>query len=198
MTDISAQELSSMNSKKAVIVLADGFEEIEAFIPMDVLRRLGFNVILTGLNGCSVRGAHGLSVQADLDFKNCDLSVADAIILPGGLPGAVNLQASAALRSELRRAAAQGRITAAICAAPIVLQDAGLLDNKVYTGYPGSEKLAKKQGMCYTGNMTEKDGTVITAKGPGAAFLFSREIALALGCPENVFQNLSDGMMVKL
>lgn len=185
-----------MEKKTVLIVLADGFEEIEAFTPMDVLRRLGCHVDLVSLQERTVRGAHGLSVNADLVFHDADFSAADAIVLPGGLPGAVNLQNHKELRQKLREAAAEKRITAAICAAPIVLQDAGLLESEKCTGYPGSEKLAEKAGLHYSGAMVEHSGSVITAKGPGAAFAFSREIALALGCSPDQFQQLAESMMV--
>ena len=187
-----------MNKKTVLIVLAQGFEEIEAFTPMDVLRRLGYHVCLVGLDGITVQGAHGLSVNADLVFNDADFSAADAIVLPGGLPGATNLRDHKELRKNLQIAAAEHRITAAICAAPIVLQDAGLLDSVVCTGYPGSEKLAEKPGLRYSGAMVERQGSVITAKGPGAAFLFARETALALGCSADEFQKLAEGMMVQL
>ena len=186
-----------MKKQNVVIVLADGFEEIEALTPMDVLRRLGCDVCLAGLSGEIVQGAHGLCVKADKRFEEVNFSSADAIVLPGGLPGAVNLRNHSGLRKELQKAAAEGRITAAICAAPIVLQDAGLLKYGFYTGYPGSEKLAESAGMHYTESLTERTGSIITAKGPGAAFAFSREIALALGCSESEFSLLEKAMIME-
>ena len=121
--------------KTAVIVLADGFEEIEALTPADVLKRLGCRVILTGLDQQEVTGAHGFRIVCDALMKDTDLSGADAVILPGGLPGATNLRDNGALADILRQRNAAGKLCCAICAAPIVLECAGIINGRAVYSY---------------------------------------------------------------
>lgn len=183
-----------MSPKKIFVILADGFEEIEAMAPVDILRRLGFDVCLVGLSDKMVKGAHNITVQADLTLETADFNTADAIVLPGGMPGATNLRNSSTLITHLVNAANAGKVVAAICAAPIVLERAGLTKNKRITGYPGSEKMTL--GLQYTGNIAEADGNIITGKGPGAAFAFAEKIAVALGKTYTEVRNLFAGMFI--
>jgi len=167
-------------SKEIAVLLADGFEEIEAVVPIDFLRRLDFNVITASLNEKTV-GAHNLSFDVDCNINDLDIPSLDAVILPGGLPGAENLRNSHIIISLIQQMNNAGKIIAAICAAPIVLAEAGIMTGKICTGYP--MKLVKEalEDADYTGGKVERDGNVITGKGPGAAFDFSLEIATALG-----------------
>ena len=162
---------------KILLLLAPGFEEIEALGTCDVLRRLGMEVTTAALNGREVAGAHGIRVAADAELGNVDAAGFDAVVLPGGMPGAVNLLAAKDLVREFARG---GKITAAICAAPIVLSAAGVLANRTFTMYPGMGKYLKP-GEEPTGRPVESDGTVVTGKGPGATFLFAAAVARALG-----------------
>lgn len=184
-----------MEIKTAYIILADGFEEIEALGTMDVLRRLHVFVHSVGLDSKTVRGSHHILVEADETFATAKFDEAFAIILPGGLPGATNLRDSARLRDILRKFNTQGKLLCAICAAPTVLAAAGIASGHTVTGYPGCEELAGVP-VKFTGAMVEHDGNLITAKGPGATFLFAAEIARAFGVAEPQIQQVLEGMFV--
>ena len=162
---------------KILLLLAPGFEEIEALGTCDVLRRLDMEVTMAALNGREVAGAHGVRVAADAELKDVDAEKFDAAVLPGGMPGAVNLLA---VKDLVRDFARKGKVTAAICAAPLVLSAAGLLAGRTFTMYPGMGKYLKP-GEEPTGRPFESDGTVVTGKGPGATFLFAAAVARALG-----------------
>jgi len=184
-----------MSGKKILMMLAEGFEEMEAVVPADILRRLGFELSLVGLTDEFVISARGITLQADCILESAEFHTADAIVLPGGLPGATNLRSCPLLIDELKKAFSSGRVTAAICAAPIVLARAGLTAGKKVTGYPGTEKM--EPGLVYTGNLVEVDGTVITGKGPGAAFGFAAAIAVALGTKQEEIDTLFSRMFVQ-
>ncbi len=162
---------------KVLLLLAPGFEEIEALGTCDVLRRLGIEVVLVGVDGREVAGAHGIRVAADAPLSEISSADFDAVVLPGGMPGAVNLLKVKDLVLEFAR---EGKVTAAICAAPIVLSAAGVLKGRVFTMYPGFGKYLKP-GEEPTGRLVETDGTVVTGKGPGATFYFAAAVARALG-----------------
>jgi len=185
-----------MSSKRIVIVLADGFEEVEALAPADVLKRLGCQVELAGLNKLTVSGTHGFKVGADLLLKDADALNADAVILPGGLPGATNLRDDDALTKILQARNEAGKLCAAICAAPAVFGHAGIVNGRTVTGYPGCERLSGSPDLHFTGAMAERDGNLITGKGPGAAFVFAAEIAYALGFSKSSVAELFAGMFV--
>ncbi|MBP5530901.1 MAG: DJ-1/PfpI family protein [Lentisphaeria bacterium] len=162
---------------KVLLLLAPGFEEIEALGTCDVLRRLGVEVTLAALGEREVAGAHGIKVVADAELDKLDVSPFDAVVLPGGMPGAVNLLAVKDLVTDFAR---EGKVTAAICAAPIVLSAAGVLMGRTFTMYPGFGKYLRP-GEEPTGRMVEIDGTVVTGKGPGATFFFAAAVARVLG-----------------
>lgn len=170
-----------MAGKKVILVLADGFEELEAVAPADILKRLGCRVILAGLEKKSVTGAHGIKIEADCLLSGAGVEDADAIVLPGGLPGAVTLRDSAELGEILRRHDSAGKVCAAICASPNVFVRAGIWKNRPMTGYPGSEGLSGVSGLKFTGNAAERSGNLVTGRGPGAACEFGAAIADALG-----------------
>ena len=154
------------------VFLADGFEEVEAFTAVDVLRRAGLDVQLVSVtNDEIIRGAHDISVLCDRNIENCDFFDAELLLLPGGMPGASTLGKCDDLKRELLRCAEQGKPIAAICAAPMVLGALGLLQGKRATCYPGFE--AYLEGAEVTGAMVERDGQIVTAKGPGAAMEFA-------------------------
>ena len=163
--------------KKVMLLLAPGFEEIEALGTCDVLRRLKFDVVLTALSGKEVAGAHGMRVAADGEVSGLDQTSFDAVVFPGGMPGAVNLLA---VKDIARDFCAAGKVVAAICAAPIVLSAAGVLKGRTFTMYPGFGKYLNA-GEEPTGRLVEVDGNVVTGKGPGATFFFAAAVARALG-----------------
>lgn len=154
---------------KVAIILANGFEEIEAIAPYDILVRGGVDVSLVGLNEKNIKGAHGAVYQAgallgEYDFKDCDI-----IVLPGGLPGAQNLADSKELRELLVAQANAGKYCAAICAAPMALSKAGLIKGE-YTCYPGFESNVSQNPP--SSKKVVINDKIITSRGPGTALDF--------------------------
>ncbi len=160
------------------LFLANGFEEIEALCPLDLLRRAGVEVTTVGVGGEMIRGSHGITVQADMP----DTMFADAdpemLILPGGMPGSKNLDASRAVDSALRVAARKDAYIAAICAAPFVLGKRGLLQGKEAICYPGFEN--ELAGATISEKKVVRDGRIITAAGMGVALEFGLALVAAL------------------
>ena len=165
--------------KRILMILAPGFEELEAISVADILRRSDFEVVAAGLESRAVTGSHGFALTADRTLAETGDESFDAVYLPGGLPGATHLYASDAVVARLRRTVADGGIAAAICAAPIVLAKAGLLKGRRFTMYPGFDRYL--DGALSTGELAETDGQVVTGKGPGAVFAFAAELVKALG-----------------
>lgn len=164
--------------KKVAVVLANGFEEIEALTPVDVLRRASIECDMVGLTALEVEGSHGIKVQADQVFTG-DLSAYDMVVLPGGMPGSVNLRDHAGLIAALQVVAEKGKYVAAICAAPIVLEKAELLVERRYTCYPGQEeRIASGQ---YVTETVVVDGPIITSRGAGTALDFAYRLVDLLG-----------------
>lgn len=190
---------------KVLVPLADGFEEIEAVSIIDVLRRADLEVVVAGLVGRDVTGSHGLMLRADVvlrDFQRGALGDFDGMVLPGGMPGASSLRDDAAVIAGLVELAAAGKLVAAICAAPIALAKAGLLDGIRATAYPafrdqlGGAEVVHNQGVVVSGK-------VVTSAGPGTAIDFSlqlvamlagadvaRRIAAEMLCPEPALYGL--------
>ncbi len=161
------------------VFFADGFEEIEAFTSVDILRRAGLDVEMVSVtSGEIVTGAHDIPVLCDKNIENCDFYDAELILLPGGMPGAATLDGCEELRKLILDFKEKQKPIAAICAAPMVLGKLGLLEGKKATCYPGFENHLK--GAEYTGALVEKDGNIITGKGPGAATAFALAIVEAL------------------
>ncbi|MDR1368904.1 MAG: DJ-1/PfpI family protein [Dysgonamonadaceae bacterium] len=157
------------------VFLANGFEETEAIATIDILRRGDLRVNTVSITGNKlVTGAHGISVIADGTFDEADFSNGSMLVLPGGMPGASNLNAHEGLKNLLSFYYEAGKNVAAICAAPLVLGGLGILKGKKASCYPGFE--SQLTGATTTGNPVEKDGTVITGKGPG----YVADFALAL------------------
>lgn len=169
---------------RACVLLAEGFEEIEALTPVDYLRRAGIEVMMLGLGGRNVRGSHGIVVKADAVLEDGASSAAwDAVILPGGATGAKRLAGSGEARELVLRHFEGGGIVAAICAAPsVALHPWGLLKGKRFTGYPGSE--ARVTGAIPLPDRVVVDGNLITSRGPGTAGEFAVAIIAALAGEE--------------
>lgn len=165
--------------KNVYVLFADGFEEIEAFTCVDVLRRAGVNAVMVAASsGEIVNGAHDISVLCDKNIDSCDFFDADMILLPGGMPGATNLAENEAVQHALTTVQQNGKYIAAICAAPMVLGQMGLLKGKKATCYPGFEKYL--DGCEYTGASVQEDGNIITGKGPGVSLEFAYTVARVL------------------
>ena len=181
--------------KTIFVFLAEGFEEIEALTPVDVLRRAGLNVqTVSVMEEQVVAGAHGVPVLADKMFAEINPEDAEMILLPGGLPGATNLDAHEGLSQLILDFAEADKPLAAICAAPLVLGNRGLLQGKKATCYPGFETYL--QGAEYTAALVEKDGNIITGKGPGAAMEFAFAIVEKY-CGMDKVNELKQGMMIQ-
>jgi len=166
--------------KKIAILLEDGFEEIEAVVPIDVLRRLEFDILLAGKTA-KVAGAHNIKIDSECLISELNADELDAVILPGGLPGSTNLRDNPVVIKLVSDMYNAGKLVSAICAAPIVLQKAGIMDGKTCTGYPMAMLKEALADADYTGNRVEVAGNIITAKGPGAAFEFAVAIASYFG-----------------
>ena len=184
--------------KKVLILLAEGFEEIEALGTADILRRMGVEVVLAAMKKETVSGSHNIAVTADAVFDKVDKSEFDAVVLPGGLPGSLNLYNDDRVIDILHEFAAENKVTAAICAAPMVLDKAGLLENRKFTMYP-AEDLYKylRDNKRPERDMFVADGKVITGKGPGATAYFAAAVAGALDVSQETIKNVLDGMFVK-
>lgn len=149
--------------------LATGFEEVEALGVVDVCRRAGLPLTTVSVTGEEVvEGAHGVGIVADALFEDTDLSDAALLFLPGGLPGATNLNDHAPLRAAIQRHYDAGKALAAICAAPLVYGQMGLLRGKHATCYPGFEQYL--EGAACTGELVVEDGQFLLGKGPAAVF----------------------------
>ncbi|HIT32392.1 MAG TPA: DJ-1/PfpI family protein [Candidatus Enterenecus stercoripullorum] len=171
------------------ILLAPGFEEAEALVPADLLRRANVPVTLTGVGGDCVTGAHGVPVRADAAVEQVALCAGDMLVLPGG-PGVAALEGSGAVLSLIRQAAQQEDLwLAAICAAPTLLARMELLPGRQAVCYPGMEDDLTAHGA--TPRMecsTVRDGRFITGRAPGSAFDFGLALVEALAGPQTAQQ----------
>ena len=161
------------------VFLANGFEEIEGLTVVDFLRRAELEVCTVGISGKLIVGAHNIPVFCDLDESEVRLDdELAAVVLPGGVPGTLNLEKSETVKEAVRFAAGNGKLVCAICAAPSILGHMGLLDGKEAIAYPGFEK--DLAGASVSAKYVVQDGNFITAKGAGVAVDFGLEIVCAL------------------
>ncbi len=162
---------------KVAVILANGFEEIEALTVVDVLRRANISCDMVGFEE-QVTGSHDIQVTADRVFDG-DLSDYDLLVLPGGMPGSANLRDNQALISEIQAFNQEGKKISAICAAPIALHQAGVLKDKHFTCYDGvQEQIA--DGI-YQKETVVVDGNLTTSRGPSTALAFAYELVDQLG-----------------
>jgi 4-methyl-5(b-hydroxyethyl)-thiazole monophosphate biosynthesis len=184
--------------KKVYVFLADGFEDVEALIPVDVLRRGGVDVTTVSISDFPlVQSAHGVNMEADIMFEQGDFSDADLIFLPGGMPGASNLFAHKGVCKAVVDQFAAGKKVAAICASPaVVLAPLGILEGKEATCYPGFESALAENNAAYTGALFTVDGNVTTGEGPAAAFPFAYEL-LAQLVNKQTSDQIAEGMRFK-
>ncbi len=163
-----------------VMLLAKGFEETEAIVPVDLLKRAGANVILVSTEGeLSVSGAHGISVAADISIEDLHKEEMDCLVLPGGATGTELLRENPQVASLIEYAAGKGIIIAAICAAPTILGNMGLLEGRNAAVYPGFDD-ESMQSANITGKKVEHDDIFITAEGMGVAFEFGFKLVEVL------------------
>lgn len=157
---------------KVLVPLVEGFEEIEAFAVVDILRRAGIEAVTAGVGGNIVTGAHRIRVNADARMLDIQTEGFSGIVLPGGNPGTDNLMRSERIVRIADDFAKQGKLVAAICAAPLILAKLGLLKERKATIYPGYEKeLGKPRN-----DSVVADGNIITSQGPGTAVAFALKI----------------------
>lgn len=175
--------------RTAAVILANGFEEIEALTPVDYLRRAEVNVTTLSADGTSltVTGSHGIPVTADKTLRDFmeQGSLPDMVIVPGGMPGASNIAGNPMALDFIKNMLSGKKYVAAICAAPaVVLSLTGALDGKSWTCYPGMEDYSDTSKSCKSGHRSGvpfvRDGDLITARGPGAAEEFAMELVSIL------------------
>lgn len=159
-----------------LVPLAQGCEELEAVTVVDLLRRAGIDVVTAGLDDLPVRASRGVVLIPDTTLSEVLGREFDMIVLPGGLPGATHLAQDERISGLLKRLAHAGKYTAAICAAPAVLAQSGLLDGRRATSYPGTLDPHNVAGMQYVEEPVVIDGTVITSRGPGTAMDFALQL----------------------
>ncbi len=159
-----------------LVFLANGFEETEAVAPIDILRRNGQKVVTVGIGEDVITSSHGITVVPDVTEIDIAMSSEiDMIVLPGGMPGTLNLEKSRTVQDAIDYCAQNGKYIAAICAAPSVLGRKGLLKGKKATCFPGFEDFL--EGAEFTGAPVEHDGNIITARGAGVAIEFGLKLA---------------------
>lgn len=177
------------------LFLAEGFEEIEALTPVDVLRRAGLELKTVAVgNGKSVKGAHGIEVVADILESELTADIPEAVILPGGMPGTLNLEESPIVIDTLLSAMSNNSLVCAICAAPSILGICGYLKHRKATCYPGFEEYL--DGAIFTDERVVRDGNIITAKGMGCAAEFALQIAEAL-CGKEKADEIAHSAIIK-
>lgn len=164
------------------VFLAEGFEEIEALTPVDLLRRAGVGVVTVGVTGKVVTGSHKIPVTADITadeaLQALEREIPEMIVLPGGLPGADNLNASGCVDAFIKKCSASGSFIAAICAAPYILGVRGILKNRMATCFPGFED--RLEGAEYYDCDVIRDHNIITGRAMGAATEFALELIAAI------------------
>lgn len=160
--------------KRAAVLLADGFEEVEGLLPVDYLRRSGLDVSVLGVTGKQVNGAHDIRIDTDMKIEESS-GAFDAVVVPGGLPGVENIAGSKAARDLITDVYEKGELVAAICAAPAyVLEPMGIIKGKKVTCFPGAEE--KLKTSTFVEERVVRDGKIITSRGPGTAGEFAVEI----------------------
>lgn len=179
--------------KKVALLFADGTEEIEALVPVDILRRAGACVDVIGVGASEPIGSHGIGIKADMMLDDAELLSYDMIIIPGGMPGTTNIEQTG-IAELLKKADADGKLIAAICAAPMILGRAGLLCGREAICYPGFEKYLT--GAVISEKSVVADGNIITAKGMGVALEFALELTKALYGKEKA-EEIASSVMAK-
>ena len=169
--------------KRVLIFFAEGFEEVEALTPVDFLRRAGIDVITVGIGGSRIMSGHNVEIATDIQLKDLDEKAGlgyDALIFPGGMPGAENISAAPAVNSLIKKFSQNSGLIAAICASPaVVLFPTGILEGRSVTCYPGFEERFDTT-VRFSTDRVVNDGNIITSRGPGTAAEFSIALIEAL------------------
>lgn len=160
------------------VFLADGFETIEALAVVDMLRRAKIDTMTVGVTGKEVKTSHSINVTADITIDELNINDANAIVLPGGMPGTLNLEANSVVQSSIDYCVENGKYVCAICAAPSILGHKGLLKGREAISFPGFEE--DLSGATISDKYVVTDGKFITARGAGVAVDFGLEIVKAL------------------
>ncbi len=182
-------------ASKVLVPLASGFEETEAVAIIDVLRRAGIDVCVAGLEPGPITGAHGIALVTDAELDSVRDAVFDMIVLPGGMPGTTRLSEDERVLELVREIHARGRTTAAICAAPLVLHAAGLLDGVPVTSHP-SVRSELGGADVRDAPRVLRSGTIVTSQGPGTALEFALELVREL-VGERQADALATAMLVR-
>ncbi len=156
------------------LMLADGFEETEAIAALDVIRRAEIKLCTVGVSGEYVTSTHGVTVKADILPDKIDYGTADGVILPGGMPGTLNLQRSGEVKALIEHCANERKLIAAICAAPMIIGEMGLLEGRRATCFPGYEE--NLINAIESDDYVVTDGNFITARGGGVTLEFGAAI----------------------
>lgn len=179
-------------SKSIAVLLADGFEDIEAVAIIDVLRRAEFDVKVAGVGKESITSAHGLRVSTDVLVESLSSDSLDMVVLPGGFDGTQVLVENAHVQKLLKEMDAKNKNIGAICAAPLALKSAGVLKDN-YTCYPGVQDMINHKG--FRDDMAVVcEGNVLTSRGPGTAICFGLEIVKMLGSVDK-YNQLREGLL---
>lgn len=183
-------------STRILVPLAAGFEEIEAVAIIDVLRRAELDVVTASLERGAVEGAHGIRIEPDAWIDEVDLDLVEAVVLPGGMAGTRALMADERVLGLVRRLAAEQRITAAVCAAPLVLLEAGVVCDAAITSHPAVREELSAGGIETVGaSRVVESGNVITSQGPGTSIEFALALVARMTDSE-VADRLREAMLV--
>jgi len=178
---------------KVAVILADGFEEIEAMAIVDVLRRAGIETVMAGLHGGPLIGSRKVRVIPDAVIDTIRSDDFDMLVLPGGQPGTDNMNADDRVKDLVKDFSRKGKLIGAICAAPMVLADAGVLQGKHATSYPSCRD--KLYGALYEEKTVVTDGNILTSRGPGTALHFGLALVERLAGKEKA-QAIKEAMLV--
>ncbi|MFA9372585.1 MAG: DJ-1 family glyoxalase III [Poseidonibacter sp.] len=179
---------------KLIIIISNGFEEIETISVIDVCRRASIDVTIVAVEQILTIGANNITIKADYLINDINPNNYDMIVLPGGLPNAYTLAQNEDVQNILKNMKKENKRIAAICAAPYALHTAGVL-NKNFTCYPGFEEKIRLDGY-HDDKDVIVDGKIITSRGPGTAMNFALEIVKIL-TNENTYLNVKNGLLVK-
>jgi len=185
-------------SRRVLVVLSDGFEDIEAVVPLDIMKRVGFEVTVAGLSSTTVRGAYGATLTVEATLNDVAGDSFDAIVLPGGRANAENLARSPQVAAMVRRMHAERKVVAAICASVglVLAEAAGILVGKRATGFPAFDEKLSQGGAIITGELVTVDGNIVTGMGAGAAIPFGLAICAGLGA-ERAAAELARGWWIE-
>lgn len=164
------------------LFLADGFEETEALVPLDLIRRAKISILTVGVGNECVTGSHGITVKTDITAQEVDFTRCDGVILPGGMPGTENLYQCDAVKNAVGFVMQNEKLLAAICAAPIIPGRLGFLQGRKAVCFPGFEN--ELTGCVPTSDSVVRDKNVITARGAGCVFPFAHSIISAILSPD--------------